>query len=118
MPRPRKLRLASAKRRGEQQRHLDDHRLDRVRQHVLPEDMRGRGAEASRRVDVEFVTHDQGPGPRQTGQLRRKTMPTAIMPLVRPMPSAPVTAIASTMAGNDSSVSIVREMTSSTQPPK
>ena len=45
-------------------------------------------------------------------------MPTAIMPLVKPMPSAPVTAIASTMAGNDRNVSITRLMISSVQPPK
>ena len=45
-------------------------------------------------------------------------MPTAIMPLVRPMPRAPVTAIASTMAGNDRKVSITRLMMSSVQPPK
>ena len=34
-------------------------------------------------------------------------MPTAIMPLVSPMPSAPVTAIASTIAGNDRKVSMI-----------
>ncbi len=45
-------------------------------------------------------------------------MPTAIMPLVSPMPSAPVTAIASTMAGNDRNVSMTRLMMSSVQPPK
>ena len=45
-------------------------------------------------------------------------MPTAIMPLVSPMPSAPVTAIASTMAGNDRKVSMTRLMMSSVQPPK
>ena len=45
-------------------------------------------------------------------------MPTAIMPLVRPMPSAPVTAMASTIAGNESKVSMTRLMMSSVQPPK
>ena len=46
------------------------------------------------------------------------TMPTAIMPLVRPMPSAPVTAIASTIAGNDRNVSMTRLIRSSIHPPK
>ena len=46
------------------------------------------------------------------------TIPTASMPLVSPMPSAPVTPIASTIAGNDRSASITRLIASSTQPPR
>ena len=44
-------------------------------------------------------------------------MPTEIMPLVRPMPKAPVTPMASTMAGKDSKVSTTRLIASSSQPP-
>ena len=46
------------------------------------------------------------------------TMPTEIMPLVRPMPSAPVTAIASTIAGKDRKLSMTRLIMVSTQPPR
>ena len=45
-------------------------------------------------------------------------MPTEIMPLVSPMPSAPVTAMASTIAGNDRKLSMMRLITVSTQPPR
>ncbi|MDB5371349.1 MAG: hypothetical protein JWP20_2907 [Roseomonas sp.] len=47
-----------------------------------------------------------------------KTAPTAIMLLVRPMPSAPVTAMASTMLGKESSASMIRPVSLSTQPPR
>ena len=45
-------------------------------------------------------------------------MPTDSMALVSPMPSAPVTAIASTIGGNDSSASMKRLTISSIQPPR
>ena len=44
-------------------------------------------------------------------------MPTDSIALVRPMPSTPVTAMASTIGGNDSSASMKRLTISSSQPP-
>jgi len=72
MPRPRKLRAGlRQQRRRQQQRHLHDDRLQRVRQHVLPQDMPGRCAETPGGVDIELLPHDQRPGADDSRQRRK-----------------------------------------------